>query len=278
MRGVILAAGRGGRLRGVAGDRPKCLARVGDRTLVERQIRALRAAGIDAITVVVGYRADDVRQACGTGIDFVENAEFASTNSLYSLWLAREALRGGFLVMNCDVLFDQQLLVDLLTARYDDALLVAAAADDRPFGDEEMKVRIRRGRVTAIAKTLEAADADAENMGIAKFGADGAAVLVEEADRLVAAGGRREWLPRAFGAFAGRRPLHVVESRGLPWIEIDFPEDYWRACTEVLPAIDAAARADTPAGSRAGTPADSPFAVNDVAVAAVRTRRTVNHV
>ena len=61
MRAVILAAGRGGRLRGAAGDRPKCLARVGARTLLERQMQALRACGVDDIAVVVGYRADDVR-------------------------------------------------------------------------------------------------------------------------------------------------------------------------------------------------------------------------
>lgn len=262
MRGVILAAGRGGRLRGVAGDRPKCLARVGDRTLIERQVRALRSAGIGAITVVAGYGAEDVQTVCGTGVDYVINPVFATTNSLYSLWLARDVLADGFVVMNCDVLFDQQLLCDLLSARYQDALLVAAASDDRPYGDEEMKVRIRRGRVSAIAKTLGPDDADAENMGIAKFGIEGAAVLIEEADRLIEGGGSREWLPRAFAAFAARRPLYVVESRGLPWIEIDFPEDYWRACTEVLPAIESA----------------DALSAATASASAARPRRTANHV
>src|SRR5262249_9874204 len=88
------------------------------------------------------------------------------------------------------------------------------------------------------SKTMAVDDADAENIGIAKFGADGTAVLVDEVNGLVASGGAREWLPAAFAAFCRWRPLHVVESRGLPWIEIDFPEDYWRACSEVLPAID----------------------------------------
>ena len=258
MRGVILAAGRGGRLRGIAGDRPKCLARVGDRTLLERQIRALRAAGIAAITVVTGCCADDVEAVCGAGIDAVRNPVFAETNSLYSLWLARERLDEGFVVLNCDVLFDGQLLTDLLTARYEDALLVSAAGWAAPFGDEEMKVVIRRGRVAAIAKTLDPALADAENIGIAKFGPDGAAALVEEAGRIVATGRLKEWLPAAFAAFATRRPLYAVESRGLPWIEIDFPEDYWRACTEVLPAIE---------------PPDAPRAA-----VAVGSRRTANHV
>ena len=94
--------------------------------------------------------------------------------------------------------------------------------------------------MTAIDKGLPADDVDGENIGIAKFGPDGAATLIEIAHEIMAGRGEREWLPRAFATFIARRPLHVVESRGYPWIEIDFPEDYWRACSEVLPAIDGA--------------------------------------
>jgi L-glutamine-phosphate cytidylyltransferase len=246
MRAVILAAGRGGRLRGVAGDRPKCLARVGARPLLERQIQSLRACGADEIAVVAGYRAAEVRALCGPGVDIVHNSRYATTNSLYSLWLARDLLADGFVVLNADVLFHPQILADLLSARYEDALLMAARNGDEPFSDEEMKVQVRRGRVVDIDKQMPASQADGENVGIVKFGRAGAAVMVEVLNELVAAGGAREWLPRAFAAFVERRPLHVVETRGFPWIEIDFPEDYWRACSEVLPAIEAASAATVP--------------------------------
>jgi len=239
MRAIILAAGRGGRLEGVIGDRPKCLARIGDRTLLERQIEGLQAAGISRIAVVAGYRIEMVERVCPRSVDFVHNTRYAFTNSLYSLWLARHLLLDGFLVLNCDVLFHPRMLHDLLTARYDDALLVAARGEGAPYGDEEMKVCIRGGLVSAIAKTLTAEDSDAENVGIARFSAAGARALTEHMNRIVAAGQVRDWLPRAFAEFAATRPLHTVDSRGFPWIEIDFPEDYWRACSDVLPAIDA---------------------------------------
>jgi choline kinase len=233
---VILAAGQGRRLRDVTGDSPKCLTRIGSCTLLERQIRSLRACGVGTVTVVAGFCADDVRRVCGPAVDLVVNTRHESTNSLYSLWLARNLLTDGFVVLNCDVLFHDQLLWDLLTARDEDALLMAAARG-ATYSDEEMKIRVRGGRVAEIAKTLDPADADGENVGIAKFGADGAKLLVEEMGDVLASDGEREWLPRAFGAFARRRPLHVVETRGYPWTEIDFPEDYWRACAEILPAI-----------------------------------------
>jgi choline kinase len=268
MQAIVLAAGRGGRLSTVTGDHPKCLARVGSSTLLERQLATLRSCGVDAITVVVGYRAAHVRRACGPGVGFVHNARFASTNSLYSLWLARDLLADGFIVLNCDVLFHQQLLVDLLTARYEDAVLVCGRGDTT-YCDEEMKVCVRRGRVVNIAKTIDPESADGENVGIAKFGAAGARTLVDELNRIVGGGGVHEWLPAAFNAFCRRRPLWAVESRGYPWIEIDFPEDYWRACREVLPAIDA------PDHARSHAPA----AAREVANAATATSgRTVHHV
>jgi choline kinase len=239
MRAVILAAGKGSRLNGIAGEFPKCLVKAGGISLVERQIRVLRASGIDDIVVVVGCQADRVRRACGQHVTYVENPRYAQTNSLYSLWMARPLLYGGFVVLNCDVVFHPALLSDLLTSRHENALLLAYhQSSEPPYGDEEMKVQVRGGLVTDMSKDMDPAEADGENLGIVKFGAGGAAALVEIMDGLVAAGRLRDWAPRAFAAFAQTHPLHAVGTRGRPWIEIDFPGDYDRAVREVLPAIE----------------------------------------
>ena len=237
MRGIILAAGRGARLTGGNNDMPKCLVTLGGETLLSRNVRLLRSAGIDNVVVVIGCAADTVRRTC-QGVEFVENARFAQTNSLYSLWLARPLLTDGFVVMNCDVLVHPQLVTDLLTARHEDALLLAYRDDAPTYGEEEMKVRVRRGRVADISKAMDPDEADGENVGIAKFGAAGARLLLEEMDALVADGHHKAWVPRAFKAFAERRPLHVIGTRGMPWTEIDFPEDYRRAVRDILPAIE----------------------------------------
>jgi L-glutamine-phosphate cytidylyltransferase len=239
MRGIILAAGKGSRLNGTAGESPKCLLEVGGQTLIDRQIATLRRAGIDDIAVVTGYRSADVREACGHGVTYVENRRYAETNSLYSLWMARPLLFEGFVVLNCDVLFHPVLLSDLISAHHENALLLAyREAGAEPYGDEEMKVRVRCGRVTEISKAMDPADADGENLGIVKFGAAGAAQLVEIMSRRVAQGSLRDWAPRAFHDFAQTGALHAIGTRGYPWIEIDFPEDYRRAVSTVLPAIE----------------------------------------
>jgi choline kinase len=189
--------------------------------------------------VVIGCQAETVRRHCGARITYVENSRFAQTNSLYSLWLARPLLHDGFVVMNCDVLFHPQMLADLVTSRHEDALLVSYQEDDdQPLGDEEMKVVVRRGRVADIAKTLAPDIADGENVGVVRFGPDGARLLAGLMDQRVVDGGLRDWAPRAFADFARMRPLHAIGTRGFPWTEIDFPEDYERAVREILPAIE----------------------------------------
>jgi choline kinase len=239
MRGIILAAGRGSRLNGTAGDKPKCLVRVGGLTLLDRQIRTLRQAGVDEVALVVGCQADRVRQSCGDSVRYVENFRFAETNSLYSLWTARALLYEGFVVLNCDVLFHPALLDELLATHHDAALLIDYRGEGQaPYGDEEMKVKVRDGLVVDLAKTLDPADADGENLGIVKFGPRSAPALVGVLDRIVAGGGLRDWAPKAFREFAQQHPLHAVAANGRPWIEIDFPEDFQRAVREVLPAIE----------------------------------------
>lgn len=241
MKGVILAAGKGSRLNGTAGDKPKCLVDAGGMTLLERQVRTLEQAGIDDIVVVVGCQADRVRASCGSRVRYVENVRFSETNSLYSLWTARALLLEGFVVLNCDVLFHPSLLDDLLVTHQDAALLIDyRTAGDPPYGDEEMKVSVRAGLVVDMSKTMGSADADGENVGIVKFGPKSAPHLVHILDRLVAEGAVREWAPRAFCEFAQDRPLYAIPTDGRPWIEIDFPEDYRRAVREILPAIDGA--------------------------------------
>ena len=240
MRGIILAAGKGSRLNGSAGDGPKCLMQLGGRSLIERQIDTLRSSGVDDVVVVVGCQSLRVRRICGKGITYVENGRYAETNSLYSLWMARPLLYEGFVVLNCDVLFHPALLQDLLTSRHENALLLGYREANQPlFGDEEMKVKVRHGRVVDMSKAMDPTEADGENLGIVKFGARGAAALVAIMDRLVAENRLREWAPRAFTEFAQQHPLHAVGTRGLPWIEIDFPDDYDRAVRDVLPQIEA---------------------------------------
>ena len=237
MKAIILAAGKGTRLNGHE-LKPKCLFEVGGQTLLDRQISALRDAQINDIVVVLGFEAEHIRRFCRQTASFVTNRRFAETSSLYSLWLAREHLLDGFVVLNCDVLFHPALLTKLLSSPFADALLVDLVdRETNKLGDEEMKVRIENGLVVDISKDMNPHDADGENVGIVKFSSEGAKHLVEKMNALISNGNEREWAPRAFREFAAEFPLRAISTDDFPWIEIDFPEDYRKAQQQIFPRI-----------------------------------------
>jgi choline kinase len=241
MKAIILAAGKGTRLNGVD-LKPKCLFEVGGETLLARQVAALRELHVNDIVIVLGFEAERIRRLYEHTASFIINSRFEETSSLYSLWLAKEHLLDGFVVLNCDVLFHPQLLERLLSSPFDDALLVDLVdKHNNQLGDEEMKVKVSDGLVVDIRKDLDPAEADGENVGIVKFSASGAQRLVEEMNGIISRGQLKDWAPRAFREFARRFPLHAISTGDYPWIEIDFPEDYRRAKEEVFPQIDAMA-------------------------------------
>lgn len=235
-KGIILAAGTGSRLRPLTDDRPKCLLEVGGRTLIDRQLTTLDWLGVHDVIVVVGYHGAVVRTHLGSRVRYIANPRYAVTNSLYSLWLARDELRSGALILNADVLAAPALFERLWSAPARDAVLVDLNSGLEP---EDMKVTLRGTRVTDFGKTLAPERAHAHNVGMAKFGPEGAAFLALCLDRLVATGHQTAWVPAAYREFASHRPLVAVPTAGLPWIEIDFAEDLDRARVEVEPALPA---------------------------------------
>jgi choline kinase len=252
---IILAAGRGRRLGELTDERPKCLLRVGPMSLLEHQLEALAERGVGPVVVVTGYHAETVEDCVAGRALCLRNDRHDSTNSLYSLGLAREHARDGFVLLNADVLFDPEILQRVLDSPHPEALAVERRDS---FAPEEMKVELDGARIRALSKQLEPVRAHAENVGVLKFSAEGAAVLFEEVERLLAAGHEREFAPFAFNAIAARRPLHAVPIEGLPWIEIDFVDDLLRAREEVWPAIRAR-RAERPIS--AALPASNPSTV-----------------
>lgn len=235
-RAIILAAGNGHRMGRLTVDRPKCLLEIGGMPLIERQLASLDACGIHDVTVVIGYHGARITSRLGDRVSYVENARYRETNSLYSLWLARHRLSGGALVLNADVLVPTLLIERLLRSRGDDAVLVDRGG---PLGPEEMKVKLWFDLVTDFGKELPPAQADGENVGIAKFGSAGGRRLIEHLESLVGAGHERAWAPLAFRELARQRPLRAVSTDGTPWIELDFPEDLDRARRVIAPAIRA---------------------------------------
>jgi L-glutamine-phosphate cytidylyltransferase len=116
---LLLAAGLGSRLAPLTDTMPKCLVEVSGVPIIERLVRALDAHGIERLVIVTGYRAEMIRDYlgesfAGIAVEYIESPLFATTNTLYSLWLARQAIDEPFLLVESDVVFDEPLLAPLL--------------------------------------------------------------------------------------------------------------------------------------------------------------------
>lgn len=80
MKAIILAAGRGSRMKGLTDQKPKCLVELRGKTLLEWQLKALREAGVSEIAVVTGYRRELL---AAYGLTEFHNPRWAETNMLH---------------------------------------------------------------------------------------------------------------------------------------------------------------------------------------------------
>ena len=188
MKAIILAAGVASRLRPLTDNLPKCLLKIGEKSLLERTIENLLASGLDDIVMVTGFLESVIRRFMaerfpGLAVTYIHNERYETTNNIYSLWLAREAVAGhDIMLMDSDILFEGPIIDALLSSPYDDCL----ALTRHDLGEEEIKVIVDGdNRITEISKTCEVEKAIGESLGIEKFSTPLVRRLFDELDGMM---------------------------------------------------------------------------------------------
>ena len=240
MTAIILAAGVGKRLLGRSNGRPKCLIEIGGKTLVMRLLEGLAAAGVGEAVVVTGFGDEQVREAVGTGpegirVRFLVNPRFRE-GAILSLWTAREALHGPVLVMDADVLCGRDLIARLVRSPHRSCFLLDATVETT--GEEQMLL-VNGGRVRNIVRGgAPGYELTGESVGFLKLSAGGARVLRDLLELRVAAGHTGLEHEEVYPELLERVEVGYERIDGMPWTEIDFPEDVTRAEAEILPRIE----------------------------------------
>jgi choline kinase len=178
MKAIIVAAGMGRRLAPYTDDRPKCLVEINGRPIIQRQIDAYRACGVDELVVVRGYRKDQIQLA---GARTFDNDQFRENNILLSLFYAEEAMEGGFLFSYSDIVFRPEAVRAALETPGDYALVIDrlwheayVGRKDHPVEEGEVARVASDGRVTLVGKkTCPPDEAQGEFIGLARFSARG---------------------------------------------------------------------------------------------------------
>src|SRR3989344_9679391 len=178
-KAIIIAAGMGKRLNPLTSDIPKCLLKIGDKTIMERQLEALKFCGITDTAVVRGYQGDKINFA---GIKYYENTNYQNNNILNSLFYAEPEMDGDFIASYSDILYDKSVVEKLLEDKNDIAVVVDTDWQEYYQGrakhplEEAEKVIIRDGKVFKIGKQLTIEDSQGEFIGMVKFSEKGAAI------------------------------------------------------------------------------------------------------
>ncbi|OOH76144.1 nucleotidyl transferase [Pseudomonas koreensis] len=232
MKAIILAAGRGSRMKSLTDERPKCLVELRGKPLLEWQLESLRAADISDIAVVTGYKRELL---AGRGLSEFHNPRWAETNMVSSLACAESWLQGEPCIVSYSDIFYSPVAVQslinceaTLAVTYDPNWLQLWT---ERFGDPLLDAEtFRLSATNTLAeignKPQSVDDVQGQYMGLLRFTSEGWAEVV----RL-----RAELSPQQRDSMhmtntlqrvidAGRVQIEAVAYTG-EWGEVDSSED-----------------------------------------------------
>lgn len=231
---ILLSAGQGSRMLPLTAERPKCLIEFSGRSLLAWQIEMLARGGVKRIDVVTGFMTDMVDEEIAAIRDpRVEiatrfNPFYKVADNLGSCWIAREAMRGDFLILNGDTLVSEDI-VRKVQAGSEWPIAVTVDIKDS-YDSDDMKVSRGvgqdEGRLLRIGKTLTAEQSNAESIGFLAFRGQGAEMFREAVRKAMRTPeGVQHWYLKVIDTLAETGKVGTVSIEGLGWAEVDFLND-----------------------------------------------------
>jgi choline kinase len=189
MKAIILAAGRGSRIQGMTDDKPKCLTRLAGKTLLDWQLLALNAMGIDHIAVVRGYLAEQLQSKRFSSLD---NPRWPETNMVVTLTCASALLLNDTCIVSyADIVYNASHIEKLILATGDIVLtydrLWESLWQERftdPLSDAET-FKEKRGQLLEIGdKAQSMTEIAGQYMGLLKFTPKGWKIVEKQLNKL----------------------------------------------------------------------------------------------
>ncbi len=242
MKGLILAAGQGTRLKKYTENLPKGMLEFCGKTIIERQIETYRRNGITDIIIVKGFAADKIAY---DGVTYYTNEEFATTNMVESLLKAKSEFTDDIIVSYSDILFSDEMLKGMIASTAEFACAVDTNWEEywtmrygrADFDTESLKVSAE-GNITSLGlPDVAPAEIDARYVGLLKFSKSGCAKIVdimegaytEFADKPWQQSGKtikQAYMTDLLNALIEDKNQVKAEFFKNGWVEFDTNEDY----------------------------------------------------
>ena len=232
MKAIILAAGRGSRMKNLTDECPKCLVELRGKSLLDWQLKALREAGIAEIGIVTGYKRELLS---GQGLVEFHNPRWSETNMVSSLACASEWLEAGSCVVSySDIFYEASAVTALMNCQAELAVTYDAnwlALWEKRFGDPLLDAETFRMKADSTLaeignKPKTAKEVEGQYMGLLRFTPEGWREVVrirsdlpaKQCDRMHMTGTLQMVIE------AGRVPIAAVPYRE-EWGEVDSADD-----------------------------------------------------
>ena len=218
-----MAAGVGKRLHALNIKKPKCLISIGSTTLIRRSVNLLVSKGISDITVIVGYKPDLIRNELNNDAAYFENLNFKTTNSIRSLWYAKDLLEGDVLLLNGDLYYEHEILDHIINQTNPVVML----ADSTRIDKADYRFGFSGNQINRFGKHLTNQETDGEYVGIVRIDQSFIKMFKQNLEDMITAGKSNIWWEDVLYSFIEKQiPIHYFDIAGIFWSEVDTLQDY----------------------------------------------------
>lgn len=221
MEYIILAAGVGSRLYPYTKNSPKCLIKVTDNeTIVERAVKLINEFDREAhITLVLGFQSRIIKELLGCKCDYIDNPFYRITNSIASIWFAKDLLRKNVptVILNADIVFSKAFAKEICSIPSENTIYYDSSINT----DGDYNVQQLDGNMLVMGKELEAYSG--EYVGITKFTPEGCGILLDEVNKMIHDDLYDQWYENALVQLSlnGSHTFKVMDASEFEWSEID---------------------------------------------------------
>lgn len=224
MKYIFMAAGKGSRLAPLTLKHPKSMYKLDENTtLLQRMVMLIKKydQGAD-IVIVTGHMHKSIERQI-EGVSFIHNPFYEVTNSIASLWFAKEHLNAGASVLiDADIVMSEALIKDVVCR---EAQRPEVLVDSSIKTDGDYNVEVSGGQVLVMSKELNSYYG--EYAGITRLDAESAHMVYNEMESMIDEGFYDQWYENALVQliFKNDFQLYYTDISSYEWTEVDSVND-----------------------------------------------------
>ena len=225
---IFLVAGKGLRLHPLTLKHPKSLYKLDENTtILQRMINLIKKYDKNAeIIVVTGFMSNSIKEQIDGAI-FIDNPFYGVTNSIASLWFAKDYLdKENVTIINGDVVMAEDLVQDVLCKSVVSPFVLL---DSSIKTDGDYNVQVTQDKVLVMSKELD--EYYGEYAGVSKLNNQSAILLRNEVQLMVQEGMYDQWYEDALVQmiFRNNFNLYYKDISEYSWTEVDCVSDLFYA-------------------------------------------------